>query len=185
MLLTKPYIRNRATAYAAKWAFDRNPLFVAYDGIGGDCTNFISQCVYAGSCVMNFKPVFGWYYVNDTARTASWTGVEYFYNFIVGNRSVGPFGKTVAQSDLLPGDVVQLGRNKEGYYHTMLFLRYSDDGDIMVSSHSDDSFDRPLSSYDYDYNRCIHIDGVRQIVPGTENCFDDLYEGVSVFPLNP
>ena len=77
MLVTKSYIRERAVEYASKWAFSRNPLFYDYTGIGGNCTNFVSQCLYAGSCTMNFTPVYGWYYLSDRERTASWTGVEF------------------------------------------------------------------------------------------------------------
>ena len=50
MLITKPYQRERAVEYARRWALDRNPLFADFSGIGGNCTNFVSQCVLAGSC---------------------------------------------------------------------------------------------------------------------------------------
>ena len=62
MLVMKPYDRVRAVTYAERWALGRNPLFVDYTGRGGNCTNFVSQCIYAGSCVMNYTPVFGWYH---------------------------------------------------------------------------------------------------------------------------
>ena len=77
-----PYDRRSAVAYAREWAFRRNPRFLDFSEIGGDCTNFVSQCLYAGSGVMNFTPVFGWYYLSSSNRTASWTGVEYLYNFL-------------------------------------------------------------------------------------------------------
>ena len=41
--------------YAKKWALSRNPKYYDFDSIGGDCTNFISQCIYAGAKIMNFK----------------------------------------------------------------------------------------------------------------------------------
>lgn len=44
-----PYNRVAAVEYAQKWAFLRNPKFFNFDGLGGDCTNFVSQCIYAGS----------------------------------------------------------------------------------------------------------------------------------------
>ena len=84
MLLIRPYIRENAVRYAERWAFEQNPLFADFEGIGGNCTNFVSQCVYAGSCQMNYLSVFGWYYISLEDRTASWSGVEYFYNFLVG-----------------------------------------------------------------------------------------------------
>lgn len=46
---TKSYKRNLAVAYAKKWALSRNPKYYNFDPVGGDCTNFISQCLYAGS----------------------------------------------------------------------------------------------------------------------------------------
>ena len=57
----KSYNREKAIQYAEKWAYSRNPKFYNYDNIGGDCTNFISQCIYAGCKIMNNKD---WYYKN-------------------------------------------------------------------------------------------------------------------------
>ena len=42
------------TEYANKWAFSRNPKYYNFDNIGGDCTSFVSQCILAGSNVMNY-----------------------------------------------------------------------------------------------------------------------------------
>ena len=64
--------------YAKKWALSRNPKFYDYEKIGGDCTNFASQCIYAGSGVMNNKT---WYYKNGNQKSPSWTGVEFLYDF--------------------------------------------------------------------------------------------------------
>jgi len=79
----KPYNRRAAVEYAHRWAFDRNPRFYDYDGIGGDCTNFASQCLYAGTGVMNYTPTFGWYYFDANHKAPAWTGVEFFYNFLI------------------------------------------------------------------------------------------------------
>ena len=45
----RPYDREAAVAYAHRWAFGRNPAYSNFDGMGGDCTNFASQCLYAGT----------------------------------------------------------------------------------------------------------------------------------------
>ena len=47
---------------------------------------------------MNYTPIFGWYYRSSSDRTASWTGVEYLYNFLIGNRSVGPYAVEVEET---------------------------------------------------------------------------------------
>lgn len=46
------YDRAAAVAYAHRWAFRRNPAYYDYEKIGGDCTNYASQCLYAGSGIM-------------------------------------------------------------------------------------------------------------------------------------
>ena len=76
------YDRNAAVRYARRWAYGRNPAFYDYEHIGGDCTNFASQCVYAGSGVMNYTKDLGWYYIDANNKAPAWTGVEYFYNFM-------------------------------------------------------------------------------------------------------
>ena len=42
------YDRKSAAGYAMKWALSRNTAYKDYEEWGGDCTNFISQCVHAG-----------------------------------------------------------------------------------------------------------------------------------------
>ena len=42
-----------------RWALLRNPAYLDFHGLGGDCTTFVSQCLYAGAGVMNRTPVYG------------------------------------------------------------------------------------------------------------------------------
>ena len=71
MLEIFDYDRARAVEYAHRWAYGRNPRFFDFSSIGGDCTNFASQVIYAGSGVMNFSTTLGWYYISAAERTAS------------------------------------------------------------------------------------------------------------------
>ena len=176
MRLIKPYLRERALSYAKEWAFSRNPLFYDYTGIGGNCTNFVSQCLYAGSCEMNFTPVYGWYYLSEQERTAAWTGVEYLFNFLIGNRGVGPFGREVAESELVVGDVIQLAREDGVFYHTLLVCGFADDT-YLVAAQSDDAFDRPLNTYNYASARYIHIEGVGVDYLAPPDCYEALIKG--------
>lgn len=183
MLVERRYNRRNALAYARRWALDRNPLFQNYTGIGGDCTNFVSQAVLAGSCRMNFTPVFGWYYIDSDSRTASWTGVEFFYNFMVGNMGVGPYATEVSENEIQIGDVIQLENGSGDFYHTLFIVGFDEGGEILVAAHSDDALDRPLSSYNYANARFLHIEGVRFEVPVNEDsCFIDLINGTALVP---
>ncbi len=154
------YDRESAVAYAKRWAFSRNPAFYDFSRIGGDCTNFASQCIYAGAKVMNFTPTFGWYYRSVNDRTPSWTGVEYLYNFLVGNDGAGPFAEEVALDKLEAGDIVQLGTGTGDFYHLPVVVGFAR-GRILVAAHSYDAYNKPLSSYNFAMARGIHILGVK------------------------
>ncbi len=155
------YNRQAAYDYAKKWAFGRNPAFYDFSAIGGDCTNFASQCIYAGAGVMNYTPTFGWFYRSANDRTPSWTGVEFLYNFLANNEGAGPFAKEVPLNELEVGDIVQLGRATGDFYHSPVVVGVRR-GNIYVAAHSYDAFNRPLSSYRYEQARGIHILGVRK-----------------------
>lgn len=154
-----PYDRTAAVAYARRWALGRNPAYYDFEKIGGDCTNFASQSIYAGARVMNFTPVMGWYYRSSSDRSASWSGVQYLYQFLVNNRSVGPYARVVPQSEVEPGDIVQMGTYAGHFYHSPVITSVTPT--ILVAAHTYDALDRPLSSYTYDIVRFLHIEGVR------------------------
>ena len=156
---TLPYNRTSAVDYARKWALDRNPAYYDFEEIGGDCTNFASQCIYAGSGVMNYTPVMGWYYNSAYDRTPSWSGVEYLYNFLTSNQSVGPYAREVSAEEAMPGDIVQLGTAWGDFYHSPVITVIAPT--ILVCAHTYDAYDRSLSSYIYDKVRFLHIEGVR------------------------
>lgn len=158
MLQRIEYDRNKATAYARKWALSRNPEYYSFEGLGGDCTNFASQCVYAGCGVMNYTPVYGWYFINAGNRSPSWTGVEYFYNFMVNNISEGPFATETSPDESEPGDILQLGSAEGRFYHSLVVLS-KNGGEIYIAANTNDALYRPLSSYKYNRIRCIHIEG--------------------------
>lgn len=155
------YDRQAAVDYARKWAFRRNPAFYNFDKLGGDCTNFASQCLYAGAKIMNHTPVVGWYYISANDRTASWTGVEYLYNFLTSNQGQGPFAEEVGLDKLEIGDIVQLGNATGDFYHSPVVISVNG-GRIFVAAHTYDAYAKPLYSYSFSKARGIHILGVRK-----------------------
>lgn len=163
----RPYDRAAAVAYAHRWAHSRNPDYYNFDEIGGDCTSFASQCLYAGAGVMNFTPTFGWYYRSIRDRAPAWTGVPYFYNFLTRTAaSRGPFAVQAPLEQAQPGDFVQLRFASDApFTHTPVVVAVLGLGqtpeEILVAAHSLDSDFRPLSTYPYEAVRLIHILGVR------------------------
>ena len=176
MLAIKEYDRDRALTYAKRWAFSRNPLFTDYTGLGGNCTNFASQCALAASLQMNFTPTFGWYYISDSDRAPAWTGVPFFYNFMTANTKEGPFGRAATADEMEVGDFIQLGRSEEDYYHTLVVVDKAEN-ELFVAAQSDDAFMRPLSTYSYAVSRFIHILGVRVPLPSDNADFAALLAG--------
>lgn len=162
-----PYNRQAAVQYAHRWAYGRNPRFYDYQDLGGDCTNFASQCLYAGTGIMNFTPVYGWYYRSANEKAPAWTGVPFFKNFLLRTEpSPGPAGALAAPEDVLPGDFVQLNFSSQEYGHTLVIVEVGPPGDlsqILVAAHSMDADWRPLSSYAFTGLRFLRILGARSV----------------------
>ena len=163
-MIFRPYRRLNAVLYAHHWAYGRNPRFYDYEELGGDCTNFASQCVYAGAGVMNYTPVYGWYYIDPDNKAPAWTGVEYFYSFLTRPQiSLGPVARETNDLRLAqPGDVIQLRFSGPVFQHSPVVVQTSPDGSpdkILLAAHSSDADWRPLSSYEYEAYRVLHILG--------------------------
>lgn len=156
---TVPYDRESAVRYAHKWAHGRNPRYYNFDPVGGDCTNFASQCLLAGGAVMDYTPDFGWYYLDANRKAPAWSGVEYLYAFLTRNQSVGPFGRVASREELSPGDLVQMSFGGR-FQHTPVVVETG--GEILVAAHTYDCDYAPLSSFGYSDIRYIKILGVRR-----------------------
>ena len=163
MRFMRDYDRQAAVLYAHQWAYGRNPAYYDYENLGGACTNFASQCVYAGTGIMNFTPTFGWYYIDANQKAPAWTGVVYFWNFMTRKApSVGPVGEDAGLEDLLPGDIVQLSFKGDIFQHSPVVVSVGNPitpDNVLLAAHSYDADWRPLSSYEYQKVRYLHITG--------------------------
>ncbi|MGN0532592.1 MAG: amidase domain-containing protein [Eubacterium sp.] len=153
-----PYQRADAVSYAKEWALRRNPDYYNFDGIGGDCTNFASQCLLAGCKIMNYTKDTGWYYNSINDRAPAWSSAEYFRKFLLTNSDIGPFATHIAVNKVEIGDFISLFNGIE-YYHTLIVADTS--GRIpLVCAHTDDSYMRRLDTYSPTSFDAIHILGV-------------------------
>ncbi len=189
MFIQIPYDRQRAVAYAREWALSRNPLFADFTGGGGNCTNFVSQCLLAGCSVMNFTPTFGWYYRSINDRAPAWSGVDEIYRFLTSSggfeterTSEGPYAtQATSMRQVEIGDVIQLANTAGEYYHTMIISEITPN-DILICAQSNDALDRPLSSYDYASLRVLHVEGAYIDLP-SETAFENLLTGNAIETL--
>lgn len=154
------YNRENALQYAKQWARSRNSIYMNFDGMGGDCTNFASQCLFAGINVMNYQRDIGWYYNSPDDRAAAWSGAEFFIKFMLTNKNEGPFASAVSISKLEAGDFISLNNGSE-YYHTLIVTGFSN-GTPLVSAHTDDSYMRSLDTYHFHSATGTHILGANK-----------------------
>ncbi|MDR2939876.1 MAG: amidase domain-containing protein [Clostridiales bacterium] len=153
------YNRKKAIEYAHTWALRRNPEYYNFDGLGGDCTNFISQCIYAGCGIMNYKRDIGWYYNSQYDRSAAWTSVEHLHRFLTTNTSNGPYATEIPLEYAEPGDIIQLSYNGKIFGHSLFIVEV--EPKILVAQHSSLNFDnRAFDTYLYQTSRLLHIEGV-------------------------
>lgn len=157
------YNRPAVINYARKWAFSRNPNYYNFDSIGGDCTSFASQCIYAGSQKMNYTKDLGWYYINGNNKSPSWSGVEYLYQFLTNNKDIGPQAIETTQTKIEIGDIAQLSFEGEQFGHTLVIVaiqnKFTLQG-IKIASHTLDSFGKPIAEYNFQKIRWLHIEKI-------------------------
>lgn len=155
--------RDKMYSYMEK-NWDRRPKkWGNFNKLGGDCTNFASQVVFAGGAPMNKFSKLKWYYFGYDDRSPSWTGVNQFYDYMINNIYRGPVGEISDVEDVDVGDIVQLDLYGEGYYsHTLIidgFLDSYKERIPTLSSHSIDRFNEPLIFIDYYEARYIKLLG--------------------------
>lgn len=159
----KEYNRRKVVEYAKKWAYSRNPNYYNFDPVGGDCTSFVSQCIYAGSGVMNYNKQNGWYYINGNNKSPSWSGVNFLYNFLIQNNGVGPHGVKIEQKGVKIGDIVQLSFDGIRFVHSVVIVgieNVDDISKIFIAAHTNDTYNRSLITYGASKVRFTHITGV-------------------------
>lgn len=153
------YNRKNVYEYAKKWAYERNPKYYNFDSVGGDCTNFVSQCIFSGGKQMNYNGDKGWYYINGNNKSPSWTGVKFLYNFLLSNNGVGPKGKVVNIENLQIGDIIQLSFNITTFTHSLIVVQNgTNEYNTLIAAHSYDTFGKSVAEYGFEKYRCIHIE---------------------------
>ena len=154
------YDRILAVEYAKEWAFSRNPAYYDFSKLGGDCTNFASQCIFAGCGAMNFTPGTGWYYISVNNRAPAWTGVNELYNFLINNNGSGPKAAKVPLREIQAGDIVQIrfpGAEAFSHCPVVISAGRGTPGTVLVAAHTNDSCNRALNTYMYAELRPLHI----------------------------
>lgn len=136
------YDRVRAVRYADAWWDGTNPR---YPRFSDDCTNFVSQCLFAGGLPMWGEPdrTAGWWFQfgPKPVWSYSWSTAHALYLVLTS-----AFGARVVSdpADLRIGDVIFYDWNGEGtYHHSTIVTDFDAMGEPLVNAHTIDSYHRP------------------------------------------
>ena len=152
-----------AAAYADTYWQNYNPAFPSFAKRGGDCTNFVSQALYAGGIAMRTQPPYSgdaaWYMLPKThhgwSYALSWINAQqqsiFALQHLPGVTQVASYygaapGQTVA-ANASQGDIVLYDFNNDQIYDHEAIITASDglnpDGTAnwdLVDAHSNDRY---------------------------------------------
>lgn len=146
-----PYNYHAMANYAILYWDNYNPNYRTFNDVGGDCTNFISQAMYAGGWVQTNQPIC-WYqddncwWYTSAAQTWSWTSVSHWYTFAVVKRQrtyilSSPWSMWLA-------DVLQVDFTNNGSKDHTMIVTYvaTSTWTPYLTYHTYDTLNRSLSS---------------------------------------
>ena len=140
------YNREKVYEYAKKWAYSRNPKYYNFDPVGGDCTNFVSQCIFAGCNQMNY---------NKNLHNTSEDDED---EFLITNKGIGPKGKEGPINTLKIGDVIQLSFDGINFSHSLIVVKNGNSiYNTFIAAHTFDTFNKIVAEYTFEKYRCVHI----------------------------
>ncbi|MDD3225021.1 MAG: amidase domain-containing protein [Clostridium sp.] len=130
---TNNYSREKAVNYALTYAENPNSAFKyfdTYNTVGGNCTNFVSQCLLAGGAPMIFSGENQWWY--KTSRSSiSWSVASSLYWHLAKSYSKKSYGvkgeEMESVSDLDIGDVIFYVNSKNQIQHSAIITSYYND----------------------------------------------------------
>lgn len=153
------YSKAAAVNYAVKYALKPNPAYKYFQinqNVGGDCANFISQCLLAGGAPMIHNSRNPWWYNNkSTSNTAddswsvSWAVAHSLYWLLrVNEESKLPGAKGLEVNNIKlvePGDLVFFEDEKGLKFHSAIVTSISNDTPL-ISHHTYDALNIPYYS---------------------------------------
>lgn len=154
------YDRGAAVAYARAYVGERNKDWHDYSREGGNCQNFVSQCLFAGGIPMDDtgEAKWNWYgkALPDGSGTAgctlSWINVDAFRAYARDNQGEGL--AAVVDADFLSGekgDLIMMGTPADWNHVVIISEVVKDENgrtvDYMICSNTTDVRDFPVSAY--------------------------------------
>lgn len=158
-----------AANYAIKYALESNKkykYFKSSNEDGGDCTNFVSQCLYAGGAPMDYNNVRPWWYDMKRGQASiCWAVAHSLFWYLKINQSLNRNkikGLEVEDISMLEiGDMIFYENYKNIIFHSAIVTSFVEDSgnkQPRISQHTFDQLNGPyLKSYDYKKAHYIKI----------------------------
>lgn len=135
------YRRDLVAAYADRWWNEGNP---AYELFEVNCTNYVSQCIFAGHAPMHYtgKRDSGWWYQGRGGGrenwSYSWAVANALQSLLASGRNSGMRGTMVESADQLQlGDVILYDWNGDyRYQHSTIVTAFDVDGMPLVNANT-------------------------------------------------
>lgn len=147
----KIYDRAKAVGYANKWWNSYNS---AYRHFEDDCTNYVSQSLFAGGAPMSLgSRASGWWYKGSGGSgdvwSYSWTVANAFRWFLSNNRAGLIAEEVDSPNQLTLGDVICYDFDGDGkWQHNVIVTAIDISGMPLVNAHSVNSRERYWSYQD-------------------------------------
>lgn len=174
IMTVSSYSGTAAANYAKKYALNYNSNYPSYNS---DCTNFVSQCLYAGGISMigttrspgtydstsNWycKPFEVWhtnYYVTEYGLTTSWIRVRDLKTFLrstLGKSTASIYQPTDLIRECSVGDVVQVVEKSTGSAYHSIIISSKTQSDARYCGHSTSRNDVSIKGIDTGTNSFI------------------------------
>lgn len=129
------YSADLAVAYADKYALDYNTAYPDYNSYGGDCANFVAQCIAAGGF-----PTSNDFYIKGLGNASiSWVSSTNQRNYL------SSFGKVIDNPEpaqVLAGNPVYYGYDvtTTKYAHSAICTGKNTAGTPVVNAHNNDRY---------------------------------------------
>ncbi|MFC5404548.1 amidase domain-containing protein [Cohnella soli] len=136
-----PYFREETVAYAERWWNEPNP---SYEKFEVNCTNYVSQCIFAGGAPMNYtgKRPSGWWYKgysgNEENWSFSWAVANSLKHYLGNPRTYGLRAEQVSGPEALRlGDVICYDWDGSGRVgHNVIVTGFTPDGMPLVNANT-------------------------------------------------
>lgn len=134
----KGYNASLAVAYADQYALSYNSAYSNYNSIGGDCANFVSQCLHAGGLSMTD----GWFWKSYDNRSSSWTYCPSQVKWMSEN--VGKMIENPTNEQVTAGNpVYYYSKSSDRYSHAAICVGVNSGGVPVVDAHNNDRYRVP------------------------------------------